>query len=148
MHKRIYYPRTTPSQRKRLFQIWEETGNLEQALKEARVSEGTFYRWKPRFEKGGYRALEAFASHAPKTPKRTAPEIQAQVIELRRTHPKWGKRRISDELAKANNWVALVSPNTVKRILKAAGLWTTPALPAKKGDSKPPVEPPNIQVRR
>lgn len=26
-------------------------------------------------------------------------------------------------MAKANNWVPLVSPNTVKRILKDAGLW-------------------------
>jgi hypothetical protein len=26
-------------------------------------------------------------------------------------------------MAKTNNWVALVSPNTVKRILKDEGLW-------------------------
>jgi hypothetical protein len=28
-----------------------------------------------------------------------------------------------DEIAKANNWVPLVSPNTVRRILEDAGLW-------------------------
>jgi hypothetical protein len=50
-------------------------------------------------------------------------EIEQRVISLRREHPDWGKKRIADELAKANNWVPLVSPNTVKRILKDAGLW-------------------------
>ena len=42
---------------------------------------------------------------------------------VRENHPDWGKKRIADELAKANNWVPLVSSNTVKRILKDAGLW-------------------------
>jgi len=45
------------------------------------------------------------------------------VIALRREHADWGKKRIADQLAKANNWVPLVSPNTVRRILKGAGLW-------------------------
>ena len=47
------------------------------------------------------------------------------MVAARREHPEWGKRRIADELAKANNWVALVSPNTVRRILKDAVLWET-----------------------
>ena len=57
MEKRISYPRATPAQRHRLFQIWEEIGNLKAALKEARLGKGTFYRWKPRFEQRGYQAL-------------------------------------------------------------------------------------------
>jgi hypothetical protein len=51
------------------------------------------------------------------------PEIEQKVITARREHPQWGKRRIADELAKANNWVPVVSPNTVRRILKDADLW-------------------------
>jgi hypothetical protein len=50
-----------------------------------------------------------------------------------------GKQRIADELAKANNWVPIVSPNTVKRILIDAGLWT-PREASKKGASRPSVE--------
>ena len=42
---------------------------------------------------------------------------------MRRQHPDWGKVRISQEMAKANNWVPLVSPNTVKRMLQDADLW-------------------------
>jgi len=88
MKRRICYPRTTPSQRQRLFQIWEETGDLQGALKEARVSEGTFYRWKPRFEQAGYPALLEFDSHAPNNPSRTAGAIEQKVIELRQINPK------------------------------------------------------------
>jgi hypothetical protein len=31
--------------------------------------------------------------------------------------------RLAHEIAKANNWVPLVSPNTVRRILEDAGMW-------------------------
>lgn len=132
MKKRISYPRTTASQRQRLFQIWEQTSDLKEALRETRVSKRTFYYWKPRFEQGGYQALEAFASHAPKNPNRTDKVIEQQVIQLRQKHPRWGKRRLADELAKENNWTALVSPNTIKRILVDAGLWTVNQTAAKK----------------
>jgi hypothetical protein len=50
--------------------------------------------------------------------------VEQRVIRLRQANPAWGKRRIADELAKANDWVPVVSPNTVRRILQAAGLWS------------------------
>ena len=55
------------------------------------------------------------------------------MIALRRQHPDWGQQRLTDELAKANGWVPLVSPNTVTRILRDAGLWTPAAAPEKRG---------------
>ena len=58
---------------------------------------------------------------------------QRKVIELRQRNPKWRERHITDEMQKANNWVRLISPNTVKRILKDAGLWTAEAPMVKKG---------------
>jgi len=42
------------------------------------------YYWRPRFEIGGYEALEQFASHAPKKPNRTSDKIEQEVIEKRR----------------------------------------------------------------
>jgi hypothetical protein len=88
--QRVYYPRTTYSQRRLLFQVWEEEQNVAEACRQARVAESTFYYWKPRFEAGGYEGL---------------------------------KERIAHELAKKNNWVPLVSANTVRRILQEKGLW-------------------------
>jgi transposase len=90
------------------------------------VSRRTFYNWKVRFEAGGYAALEEMGSHAPKRPQRTAAATAAQVVAMRREHAAWGKRRIADELAKANNRQPLVTPNTVRRILQDAGLWLDP----------------------
>jgi transposase len=121
--KRTYFRETTAQQRKLLFRTWEETGSVDQACRTARVSRGTFYYWKPRFDEHGYAGLEAFASRAPKEPNRTPSEIEERIIALRQEYPDWGKKRIADELAKANNWVPLVSPNTVKRILVDARLW-------------------------
>jgi len=124
---------TTASQRQLLFETWEATGRVTEACAKAHVGRGTFYYWKPRFDEGGYASLETFASRAPKEPVRIAEEVEVQVIEMRREHPNWGKRRIADELAKGNNWVPLVSPNTVRRILRDAGLWSEPETTAKKG---------------
>lgn len=121
--KRIYYRETTSQQRKHLFETWEATGSVTEACRKARVSRGTFYHWRARYEEHGAAGLERSASRAPKEHARTAPEIEEKVIAARREHPEWGKRRIADELAKANNWERLVSPNTVRRILKDAGLW-------------------------
>jgi transposase len=121
--KRIHFPQTTAQQRQLLFETWEETGNVTAACRAAHVGRGTFYYWKPRFDEDGYAGLAEFASRAPKEPRRTSPKVEQQVIALRREHSDWGKRRIADEVAKANSWVPLVSPNTVRRILTDANLW-------------------------
>jgi transposase len=121
--KRIHFRGTTPAQRKLLFETWEATGSVIEACRKAHVGRRTFYYWKPRFEEKGYAGLEAYASRAPKNPAHTAPSIEQKVTELRRMHPDWGKKHIADELAKANNWVSVIQPNTVRRILQDAGLW-------------------------
>jgi transposase InsO family protein/transposase len=101
------------------------------------VSERTFYYWRPRFEKGGYDALVEFASHAPKEPNQTAAAIEQEVIELRQQNEGWGKQRIADELAKKNNWLPVISPNTVRRILQEAGLWLQPIPQSVKAKFEP-----------
>jgi transposase len=130
--KRLHYPRTTASQRRKLFEVWEATKDVKQACHVARMSERSFYYWKPRFESGGYAALEQFAKHGPKQAARISPDIEQMVITHRKRHPTQGKRRIADELAKANNWQPLVTPNTVRRILQDAGLWHEPESNAPK----------------
>ena len=58
--------------------------------------------------------------------------IEQRVTELRQQNFSWGKRRIADEITKDNQWVPLVTPNTVRRVLHDAGLWPEPASLAKK----------------
>ena len=130
--KRTYFPATTAQQRYLLFKTWEESGNVTQACAKAGVCRQTFYAWKPRFEAEGYEGLDEARSHAPQNPRRIGKQVEEQVIHLRGEHPQWGKHRIADELAKRNSWVAVVSPNTVKRILTDAGLWSPVERPQKK----------------
>ena len=131
-HKRIHFPMTTAQQRRLLFETWQATGDVDLACRTAHVGRSTFYYWKPRFTAGGYAALEAFASRAPQRTRRLDLTIEQQVIALRRDHPDWGKDRIADELAKAHGWVPLVSPNTVRRMLRDAGLWEHSRSPSEK----------------
>lgn len=121
--KRSYFRFTTPQQRRLLFEIWEETGNVTKACSQAHVGRATFYYWKPRFAANGYAGLEEFESRVAHKLNRKEASIEQSVIAMRRQHPDWGKFRIADEMAKENNWVAVVSPNTVRRILRAADLW-------------------------
>lgn len=128
----IYFPRTTAQQRYLLFETWEATGSVTAACRQAHLSRKVFYTWKPRFDAGGYAALDVPSSHAPKHPQKTPTEVENRVIAMKRAHPTWGKRRIADELAKANSWVPVVSLNTVKRILQDAKLWPEPSRGRKK----------------
>jgi len=121
--KQTYFGFTTPQQRKLLFEEWEATGSVTKACQRARVSRGVYYYWKPRFDEYGYAGLEEFGSRVAHKLNRKEEEIEQRVVELRRENPDWGKARISQEMAKANNWVPVVSPNTVRRILTEAGLW-------------------------
>ena len=134
--KRTYYGFTTPQQRKLLFETWEATGSIKEACEKARVSQRLFYYWKVRFEKHGYEGLERFESRVAHKLNYKDQAIEKQVIELRRTNPDWGKARIAQEMAKGNNWVAVVSPNTVRRILRSAGMWTERSTEGKKRGSK------------
>jgi transposase InsO family protein len=126
--KYTYFPRTTASQRRLLFETWEETRDVATACRKAHVCRQTFYNWQPRFAAASYAGLAACASSAPKVPHQTSAAVAVRVAELRRQHPSWGKQRIADELAQANNWVPVVAPNTVRRILRAAELWPVAAV--------------------
>ncbi len=121
--QRIYYPRTTYSQRKILFEIWEETGNVTEACRQARVCQGTYYYWRDRFKEDGYEGLRKIKKRGPKKGILTGAEIKADVVRLKKENKEWGKRRISDELAKQNGWVPVISPNTVREILREKGMW-------------------------
>ena len=135
--KRTYFPPTTPQQRKLLFETWEATRSVTAACRKAHVGRGTFYYWKARFDTDGYAGLEMYEKKGPEKGYGSVSEqVERQVVELHDQHDDWGKHRIANEIAKANNWVPLVSPNTVRRILEDAGLWKPEATRRKKAPSK------------
>lgn len=145
--QRIHFPMTTAPQRRLLFETWEATGDVALACRTAHMGRATFYYWKPRFTAGGYAALSSFASRAPRRTRRVDPAIAQQVIALHHDHADWGKDRLADELTKANGWVPVISPNTVRRILRDAGEWDAPTAAAKKGALRPSAGRPTRRAR-
>lgn len=133
---RTYFRSTTPQQRRLLFETWQTTGNVTQACAVARVGRRTFYHWKSRFDAEGFAGLEHPTSSAPKHPHQVDAALAEQVIALRQANPTWGKRRLAHELAKAHAWQHPISPNTVRRILLAADLWTPPPTQKKPTSSR------------
>ncbi|MCL5962731.1 MAG: helix-turn-helix domain-containing protein [Chloroflexi bacterium] len=131
--KRPYYRPTTADQRKLLFRVYERTDSPREACAAAHVGIATFYYWRPRFEQGGYAALEEVRSHARHTFAKALPASTVQeVIAAKREHADWGRRRIADELRKGHGWQAVVSASEVRRILIEAGLWAQVSKPRKK----------------
>jgi len=46
-----------------------------------------------------------------------------EVIELKKKHPKWGRRTIASVICNKNNGKKIISPSGVQKILEKAGLW-------------------------
>jgi transposase len=145
--KGIYFRPTSAQQRKLLFETWEATGSVSEACGIAHVGRATFYYWKARFKEKGYAGLAVFESRVAHKLNRTDAALEGRVIELRRAHPDWGKLRIAHELAKEHNWVAVISPNTVRRILNEAGQWSRATEGPKKSNLSR-VEPPSKADKR
>lgn len=65
------------------------------------VSRKTVHAWIRRYRAEGLPGL-ADRSHRPhQHPWQLAPDIEARICELRRSHPRWGPRRVGHELARA-----------------------------------------------
>ncbi len=68
----IYYRQTTFQQRRYLFELVEQLGNVSEACRLAKVSRKTYYHWKPRYEKEGIEGLREPKSHAVHNPQTIA----------------------------------------------------------------------------
>lgn len=84
----------------------------EEAAQAMGVSTRTAYKWLARYRKGGLPGLENRSSRPHHCPHAASDEQQKQIIERRRERRIY--RQISEELG--------VSPTTVSRVLKRAGL--------------------------
>ena len=104
------------------------------------MGRGTFYYWRPRFEAGGYEALDQERSRAPHRTRipPIEPEIVQEVIAYRQAHPEAGYRTVAQRIRQAHDWEPVIGPSKVRLILIEAGL-VKPAQPEPKGEPKPTV---------
>ncbi len=88
------------------------------------TSRQTLHSWRQRFEQEGMPGLLDRSRRPRNSPTRLSAEVEAEICELRRRHPRWGARRISHELA-ARGLESAPSRATVHRVLSRNGLVRT-----------------------
>src|SRR4030088_626328 len=62
------------------------------------VSRRTMHRWLVRYEGDGLEGLSNRSHRPAQSPHQMPPAVEAMVLEMRRSHPYWGARRIAFEL--------------------------------------------------
>ncbi|MFD7550215.1 helix-turn-helix domain-containing protein [Streptomyces sp. NPDC059816] len=85
------------------------------------TSRQTLHIWRRRFEQEGVPGLLDRSRRPRNSPTRLPAEVEAEICELRRLHPRWGARRISHELS-ARGLEQAPSRTTVHRVLSRNGL--------------------------
>src|SRR6202521_2815810 len=64
------------------------------------VSRRTMHRWLVRYEGDGLEGLNNRSHRPAQSPHQMPPAVEAMVLEMRRSHPYWGARRIASELVR------------------------------------------------
>lgn len=129
----------TLQQKQTLIAVYERTGNMSQAMREASIhSPKTAYLWWRRYCESGEAGLQP-RSHARHTQERLPDETVERIRKLRRAEPGWGRRRIASALAQ--RYDEHVSPAAIELTLRRAGLWDQP--PQTSSDAPPAVAPPD-----
>jgi transposase InsO family protein len=119
------------------------------------VHRSTYYVWKRRAERHGLEILRPRERRAPRMPNQLSPLVEQRILAFSLSHPGFGPRRISAELARARWGGIVVSPNGVWRCLRRHGLSTRHArlgvVAGYRAQYTPPRDPPHdphIEVSR
>ena len=86
------------------------------------VSRQAVHRWLGWYRDEGLDGLAGRSSRPRTCPIQTPPEVEAAICELRRTHPRWGARRIEFELGRSGCPGRIPSRITIHRVLVRHGL--------------------------
>ena len=89
------------------------------------ISRKTGYKWLHRYQTQGESGLENRSRSPHRRPSRTPPDMEAQVLAVRREHPVWGGRKIAAYLAR-QGMERVPHPSTITAILRRHGLLGEP----------------------
>lgn len=99
--------------------------SANRTLKELGIYKRTFYNWYKRYLEGGYDGLAEKAKGRHQTWNKIPPEQQTQVVEEALEHEELSSRELAFHIIDNHKWY--ISESSVYRILKRAGLITSPA---------------------
>jgi putative transposase len=85
------------------------------------ISRKTGYKWCDRYEEFGPAGLEERAPIALRCPHKTADELVAALVELRKVHPSWGPKKLKARL-EALGKSGVPAASTIGDLLKKHGL--------------------------
>jgi len=86
------------------------------------ISRKTGYKWIERFAAEGVEGLADRSRRPKSSPHQTEEDLEAALVEVRRTHPTWGPRKLLAWSQKRSPEVSWPSASTVGAILKRHGL--------------------------
>jgi len=99
--------------------------SANRTLKELGIYKRTFYNWYKRYLEGGFDGLAQKAKGRHQTWNKIPPEQQTQVVEEALEHEELSSRELAFHIIDNHKWY--ISESSVYRILKRAGLITSPA---------------------
>lgn len=91
--------------------------NVRELCRRFDISAKTAYKWLGRYEQSGQPGLQDLPRRPGNSPGRTAPEIEARVIDLHKRYPYWGPRKLRALLGR----VGAPAPSTISAILRRRG---------------------------
>lgn len=115
---------TNPMDERMRFIVAHNEGlySMSELCKRFRITRQAGYKWLRRYEAEGVQGL-ADRSHAPlHCPHKISAEVAQALVELRRTHPRWGPITLLGRLAKLKPEWQLPAPSTVGDLLAREGL--------------------------
>jgi len=104
-----------------LLELAKQLGNVSQACKMMGSSRDSFYRFKELYETGGELALQELTRRKPILANRTAPEIEALIVELSLEQPAFGQIRLANEIRRRGH---SISPAGVRAVWQRHDLET------------------------
>src|SRR5438552_8091785 len=84
------------------------------------VAPATAYKWLHRAQRDGPAGLANQSRRPQRSPRQTAPAVEAAVLELRSEHSAWGGRKLAAVLRRQGR-VLVPSPSTITAILRRNG---------------------------
>lgn len=104
-----------------LLELAKQLGNVSQACKMMGYSRDSFYRFKELYDAGGEVALQELTRNKPLLANRTAPQIEALILDLSLDQPAFGQVRIANEVRKRGH---SISPAGVRGVWQRHDLET------------------------